>query len=52
MIRAGEATNVVAEKATLRAEARGHDPAFRERIVKAIEKAFTTASKKVRASDG
>ena len=52
VIRAGEATNVVAEKATLRAEARGHDPAFRERIVKAIEKAFTTASKKVRASDG
>ena len=52
VIRAGEATNVVAEKATLRAEARGHDPAFRERIVKAIEKAFTTAAKKVRASDG
>ena len=36
VIQAGAATNVVAEAATLRAEARGHDPAFRERIVKAI----------------
>ena len=52
VIRAGEATNVVAEAASLRAEARGHDPAFRERIVKAIEKAFTAAAKRVKSSDG
>jgi tripeptide aminopeptidase len=52
VIRAGEATNVVAERATLRAEARGHDPAFRGRIIKAIEKAFGAAVKKVKASDG
>ena len=52
VIQAGAATNVVAESATLRAEARGHDPAFRGRIVKAIEKAFADAVKRVTAADG
>jgi tripeptide aminopeptidase len=52
VIRAGAATNVVAESAALRAEARSHDPRFRERMVKAIEKAFTDAAKKVRSVDG
>lgn len=52
VIHAGDATNVVAEHATLRAEARGHDAAFRGRIIKAIEKAFASAAKKVKASDG
>jgi len=52
VIQAGCATNVVAESATLRAEARSHDPAFRGKIVKAIEKAFTDAVKKVRTADG
>jgi tripeptide aminopeptidase len=52
VIQAGAATNVVAESALLRAEARGHDPAFRERIVKAIEKAFADAAKKVKSVDG
>ena len=52
VIHAGAATNVVAESATLRAEARGHDPAFRGRIVKAIEKAFADAAKKVKSADG
>ena len=52
VIQSGCATNVVAESATLRAEARSHDPAFRGRIVKAIEKAFTDAVKKVRTADG
>jgi tripeptide aminopeptidase len=52
VIQAGAATNVVAESATLRAEARGHDPAFRGRIVKAIEKAFADAVKKVKSADG
>ena len=52
VIQAGCATNVVAESATLRAEARSHDSAFRGRIVKAIEKAFTDAVKKVRTADG
>ena len=52
VIHAGQATNVVAESATLRAEARGHDTAFRGRIVKAIEKAFVDAAKQVRSADG
>ncbi len=52
VIHAGEATNVVAEQATLRAEARGHDATLRGRIVKAIDKAFGAAVKKVKASDG
>jgi tripeptide aminopeptidase len=52
VIQAGAATNVVAESAHLRAEARGHDPAFRGRIVKAIEKAFTDAARKLRNVDG
>jgi tripeptide aminopeptidase len=52
VIQAGAATNVVAEAAALKAEARSHDPSFRSRIVKAIEKAFTGAVKKVRSADG
>jgi tripeptide aminopeptidase len=52
VIHAGAATNVVAESAMLRAEARGHDPAFRGTIVKAIEKAFAAAVKQVKSSDG
>ncbi len=52
VIHAGDATNVVAESATLRAEARSHDPAFRGKIVKAIETAFRDAARKVRSTDG
>lgn len=52
VINAGAATNVVAERAVLRAEARGHDPAFRKRIVKAIEKAFVKAIKQVKSASG
>ena len=52
VIQAGCATNVVAESATLRAEARSHDPAFRGKIVKAIESAFKDAAKRVRSADG
>lgn len=51
VIHAGSATNVVADSATLRAEARGHDAAFRRKIVKAIEKAFADAAKRVKAAD-
>jgi tripeptide aminopeptidase len=52
VIHAGSATNVVADAASLRAEARSHDPAFRGKIVKAIEKAFADAAKKVRSVSG
>lgn len=44
----GNATNVVTDKVVLRAEARSHNPAFRERIVAEIEKAFGRAVKNVK----
>ena len=52
VIQGGSATNVVAESAALKAEARGHDPAFRNRIVKAIETAFKEAAKRIKSVDG
>ena len=36
-IHGGEATNVVTDRVTLKAEARSHDPKFRGKIVKEIE---------------
>jgi tripeptide aminopeptidase len=51
-IHGGSATNVVAESATLKAEARGHDPAFRNQIVRAIETAFKDAAKRIKSVDG
>lgn len=50
VISGGDATNVVTPRVTIRAEARSHDPAFRERIVREIEKAFTRAAKKLKSS--
>ena len=52
VIRSGDATNVVAESASLRVEARSHDKAFRARIVKAIETAFRDAAKRVKNASG
>ena len=52
VIQGGAATNVVAESVTLRAEARGHDAVFRNRIVRAIEKAFKKAVNQVTSSSG
>jgi tripeptide aminopeptidase len=52
VIEAGCATNVVAERAKLKAEARGHDAVFRDRIVKAILAAFEAAVAEVKSSDG
>jgi tripeptide aminopeptidase len=51
-LRAGEATNVVADRAELRAEARSHDPAFRQRIVREIERAFTRAARQIQSASG
>jgi tripeptide aminopeptidase len=48
VIHGGDATNVVTPFVELRAEARSHDPRFRARIIKAIEKAFQQAAKQVR----
>jgi tripeptide aminopeptidase len=43
----GEATNVVADQAVVRAEARSHDAAFRQRIVAEIEECFSRAARSV-----
>jgi tripeptide aminopeptidase len=51
-IHGGDATNVVTPKVEIRAEARSHDPAFRRRIVRAIERAFQRAARKVRNREG
>lgn len=48
VIRGGDATNVVTDRVSIRAEARSHNPKFRERIVSEIRKAFQRAAKKVR----
>lgn len=52
VIQGGEATNVVTDLVTLRAEARSHDAKFRKRIVAEIEKAFNRAVKAVESADG
>jgi tripeptide aminopeptidase len=51
-IHGGEATNVVTDLVTLKAEARSHDPKFRARIIKEIERAFQRAAKEVKNSEG
>jgi tripeptide aminopeptidase len=52
VISGGEATNVVTDHVHVRAEARSHDPKFRQRIVKEIESAFKRAAAAVRSADG
>jgi tripeptide aminopeptidase len=51
-IHGGDATNVVTPNVELRAEARSHHPAFRRRIIRAIERAFQRAARKVRNRQG
>ena len=51
-IHGGEATNVVTDRVTLKAEARSHNPKFRGQIIKAIEKAFADAAKEIKSSEG
>lgn len=51
VIRGGAATNVVTPSVEVRAEARSHDPVFRKRIVREIDKAFSRAAREVRSSD-
>lgn len=48
----GDATNVVTPSVRIRAEARSHDPAFRRRIVEAIEKAFEKAAASIENEAG
>src|SRR3954447_19015893 len=52
VIRGGEATNVVTDRVHIRAEARSHDPKFRQRIVHEIESAFKRAAAAVRSVNG
>lgn len=51
-IQGGEATNVVTDRVTLKAEARSHDPKFRGQIITAIEKSFKNAAKEIKSSEG
>ena len=46
-IHGGEATNVVTDRVSIRAEARSHDPVFRKRIVREIKRAFEKAVKEI-----
>jgi tripeptide aminopeptidase len=52
VISGGQATNVITPLVELRAEARSHDPAFRKKIIAAIETAFKNAAKAVKSSEG
>jgi tripeptide aminopeptidase len=52
VINGGTATNVVTDHVAIRAEARGHDPKFRQRIIDEIEKAFHRAAKKITNTAG
>jgi tripeptide aminopeptidase len=51
-IAGGEATNVVTDRVRLKAEARSHNPAFRQRIIKAFEAAFHRAAREVKSALG
>lgn len=52
VIRGGDATNVVTDYVEIRAEARSHDPEFRQEIVQQIEQAFRHAASQVRNAAG
>ncbi|MCY2993521.1 MAG: M20/M25/M40 family metallo-hydrolase [Planctomycetota bacterium] len=52
VIQGGDATNVVTDRVTIRAEARSHDPEFRRKIVAEIERAFQRAVREVKSAAG
>jgi tripeptide aminopeptidase len=52
VIAGGDATNVVCDRVAIRAEARSHNPKFREKIIREIESAFQRAAKEVKSIDG
>jgi tripeptide aminopeptidase len=51
-IHGGQTTNVIADRVVMRAEARSHDPSFRRRIVREIERAFSRAARQVKSESG
>lgn len=52
VISGGDATNVVMPKLRIRAEARSHDPKFRQKIVDQIRKAFEKAARELKNAAG
>ena len=52
IINGGDATNVVLPQVVIHAEARSHQPAFRDKIVAEFEKAFSKAVRTLKTSDG
>lgn len=52
VIQGGDATNVVTDRVLIRAEARSHQPRFRQRIVAQIENAFRAAAAEVQNAAG
>jgi len=52
VINGGQATNVITPQVNVRAEARSHDPAFRKKIIVAIETAFKDAATMVKNHEG
>ncbi len=48
VIQGGDATNVVTDRVVLKAEARSHDPVFRQQIIEAIQSAFQQAATRVK----
>ncbi|NQV28085.1 MAG: M20/M25/M40 family metallo-hydrolase [Rhodopirellula sp.] len=52
VISGGDATNVVMPKVHVRAEARSHDPKFRQKIVDQFRKAFENAARELKNSAG
>jgi len=52
VIAGGDATNVITPRLTIRAEARSHDAAMRQRIVEEIGKAFRAAASAVKTDMG
>jgi tripeptide aminopeptidase len=51
-IQGGQATNVITDRVVMRAEARSHDPTFRKRIVREIERAFSRATRQLKSASG
>jgi tripeptide aminopeptidase len=52
VIAGGDATNVVTDRVTIRAEARSHNVKFREKLIREIEAAFERAAKEVKSVEG
>lgn len=52
VIRGGEATNVITDRLSVRAECRSHDRQFRKRILNAFEQAFSKAAENVKSVGG